>query len=64
MKRILVCDDERPILDGLRYLLRAADREIDVAGSGLAVRGVSPQLGLACLRRRGGPAAFGRALNV
>ncbi len=34
MKRILVCDDERPILDGLRYLLRAGDREIAVAGSG------------------------------
>lgn len=34
MKRIVVCDDERPIVDGLRHLLRAPDREIVVARSG------------------------------
>lgn len=31
MKRILVCDDEPHILEGLRFLLRGADREIIVA---------------------------------
>ncbi len=35
MKRILVCDDEPHILEGLRHLLRAPDREILVAPSGI-----------------------------
>ncbi len=34
MKRIIVVDDERPIVEGLRYLLRAPDREIVVAYCG------------------------------
>ncbi len=34
MKRIIVCDDEPHILEGLRYLLRGTDRQIDVASSG------------------------------
>lgn len=34
MKRIMVCDDEPHILEGLRYLLRGPDRQIDVASSG------------------------------
>lgn len=34
MKRIIVCDDEPHILEGLRYLLRGADRQINVASSG------------------------------
>ena len=34
MKRIIVCDDEPHILEGLRYLLRAPDRQIQVAPSG------------------------------
>ena len=34
MKRIVVCDDERPIVEGLRHLLRGADRDIVVAHSG------------------------------
>jgi CheY-like chemotaxis protein len=34
MKRIMVCDDEPHILEGLRYLLRGPEREIDVASSG------------------------------
>ena len=48
MKRILVCDDEAHILEGLRHLLRAADREITVASSGMealdAVRRECPDL--------------------
>lgn len=28
MKRIVICDDEPHIIEGLRHLLRAADREI------------------------------------
>ena len=35
MKRILVCDDEPHILEGLRHLLRDPDREILVASSGI-----------------------------
>ena len=34
MKRIIVCDDEPHILEGLRFLLRAADRQIQVTTSG------------------------------
>jgi len=34
MKRIVVVDDERPIVEGLRHLLRGPDREIIVAHSG------------------------------
>ncbi len=34
MKRILVCDDEPHILEGLRYLLRGPERKIIVAASG------------------------------
>jgi len=34
MKRIVVVDDERPIVEGLRHLLRRPDREIVVAHSG------------------------------
>lgn len=34
MKRIVVVDDERPIVEGVRYLLRAPDREIVVAYCG------------------------------
>lgn len=34
MKRILVCDDEPHIVEGLRYLLRSPDRAIVVARSG------------------------------
>ena len=34
MKRIVVCDDEPHIVEGLRYLLRAPDREIMVARNG------------------------------
>lgn len=34
MKRIVVVDDERPIVEGLRYLLRAPDRDIVVTYSG------------------------------
>lgn len=35
MKRIIVCDDEPHIVEGLRFLLRAADREIVVTYSGM-----------------------------
>jgi DNA-binding response OmpR family regulator len=34
MKRILLCDDEPRILEGLRLLLRQQDRTIDVASRG------------------------------
>ncbi len=34
MKRIVVVDDEHPIVEGLRYLLRAPDRDIVVTYSG------------------------------
>lgn len=34
MKRIIVCDDEPHIVEGLRYLLRGSDRQIDVARNG------------------------------
>ncbi len=34
MKRILCCDDEPHIVEGVRFLLRAPDREIVVAHSG------------------------------
>jgi len=34
MKRILVCDDEPHIVEGLRYLLRSPDRTVIVARSG------------------------------
>lgn len=35
MKRIIVCDDEPHIVEGLRFLLRRADREIVVTYSGM-----------------------------
>jgi DNA-binding response OmpR family regulator len=35
MKRLLICDDEPHIVEGLRYLLRGPDREIDVASNGI-----------------------------
>ena len=45
MKRIMVCDDEPHILEGLRYLLRSDDRTIDVAASGQeALRGIDEQI--------------------
>ncbi len=34
MKRIIVCDDEPHIVEGLRFLLRSADRQIDAATRG------------------------------
>jgi CheY-like chemotaxis protein len=34
MKRIIICDDEPHIIEGLRYLLRAPDREIVIARNG------------------------------
>ena len=34
MKRIVVCDDEPHIVEGLRYLLRAPDREVVIARNG------------------------------
>jgi len=34
MMRIVVCDDERPIVEGLRHLLRGPDRDIIVTHSG------------------------------
>jgi len=34
MKRIVVCDDEPHIVEGLRHLLRGAEREIIVTSSG------------------------------
>lgn len=35
MKHILICDDEPHIVEGLRHLLRAPDRIVDVASSGI-----------------------------
>jgi DNA-binding response OmpR family regulator len=35
MKRLLICDDEPHIVEGLRYLLRGPDREIDIASNGI-----------------------------
>lgn len=37
MKRILVCDDEPHIVEGLRHLLRGPGRTIEMASSGLEV---------------------------
>ncbi|MFQ5590647.1 MAG: response regulator transcription factor [Phycisphaerae bacterium] len=34
MKRIMVCDDEPHIVEGLRFLLRAPDRHVEVTTSG------------------------------
>ncbi len=34
MKKIIVCDDEPHIVEGVRYLLRGPDRKIKVARSG------------------------------
>ncbi len=34
MKRIVVCDDEPHIVEGLRHLLRSPDRNIEVTSSG------------------------------
>ena len=34
MKRIIVCDDEPHIVEGLRFLLRAPDRQIEVTTRG------------------------------
>jgi CheY-like chemotaxis protein len=34
MKKILICDDEPHIVEGLRHLLRAPDRRIEVCRSG------------------------------
>ncbi len=34
MKRIILCDDEPHIVEGLRFLLRAPDRQIEVTTSG------------------------------
>lgn len=34
MKRILVCDDEPHVVEGIRFLLRADDRRIHVASNG------------------------------
>lgn len=34
MKRLILCDDEPHILEGLRHLLRTPDRTIEVASSG------------------------------
>jgi len=34
MKQVLICDDEPHIVEGLRHLLRGADRTITVARSG------------------------------
>ena len=42
MNRIMVVDDEPHILEGLRYLLRGPDRQIDVAKSGKeALQGIA-----------------------
>jgi len=35
MKRLLICDDEPHIVEGLKYLLRGHDRQIDVASNGI-----------------------------
>jgi DNA-binding response OmpR family regulator len=37
MKRIIVCDDEPHITEGLRHLLRAPERHVEVASSGKEV---------------------------
>jgi CheY-like chemotaxis protein len=34
MKRVLICDDEPHVLEGLRFLLRAPDRKIETAVNG------------------------------
>lgn len=34
MKRVLICDDEPHVLEGLRFLLRAPDRSIETAVNG------------------------------
>ncbi len=34
MKRIVICDDEPHVLEGLRYLLRAPGRRIETASNG------------------------------
>lgn len=34
MKRMVICDDEPHIIEGLRYLLKAPDREILIARNG------------------------------
>jgi CheY-like chemotaxis protein len=39
VKRIIVCDDEPHIVEGLRHLLRGPDRLIEVARSGKEVLG-------------------------
>jgi DNA-binding response OmpR family regulator len=45
MNRIIVCDDEPHIVEGLRHLLRAPDREIVVASRGReALRRVQEQI--------------------
>lgn len=36
MKKILICDDEPHIVEGLRYLLRSPRREITIASDGKA----------------------------
>jgi DNA-binding response OmpR family regulator len=44
MKRILLCDDEPRILEGLRLLLRQPDRTIDVVSRGrLALEAIQKQ---------------------
>jgi CheY-like chemotaxis protein len=45
MKRIVVCDDEPHILEGLRHLLRNPARKIAVCGSGKeALRSIEEQM--------------------
>ena len=34
MKRLLICDDEPHVVEGLRFLLRAPDRHIETAVNG------------------------------
>jgi len=34
MKRVLICDDEPHIVEGLRFLLRSPERQIEIAASG------------------------------
>ena len=34
MRRIVICDDEPHVLEGLRYLLKTPDRRIEVAATG------------------------------
>ncbi len=36
MKKILICDDEPHIVEGLRYLLKGPDRAITIASNGKA----------------------------